>query len=387
MEPYSFIYELGIIIVCAAGLSALAVALRQPIILAYLLCGVFIGPWGLGLVPDVDFVDGISRFGVTLLLFLAGIVLHPQRLAELFRKTLWVTLISSLVSCIIAFLFATAWGFTPKDSVYIGLALMFSSTILVIKLMPTTALHHKHMGAACIAVLIAQDIIAVGILWFMRASGSHTFDSVLYLPVKGAVLIAFTFFVEQFVLRPVMRYSERFHETLYLLCLGWCLGIALLAKILGFSVEVGAFLAGVAIARSPLSLFFSEGLKVFRDFFMVLFFFVLGARLNPFIAREVVIPAFILSAVFILVKPLLFDILFKTAGEQKKFSREASWRLGQLSEFSLIIALFAAERTLISPKASQFIQITAILSIVISSYIVVFSFPTPLGFRRGLQQN
>jgi Kef-type K+ transport system membrane component KefB len=253
--------------------------------------------------------------------------------------------------------------------------------------MPTTALHHKHMGAACIAVLIAQDIIAVGILWFMRASGSHTYDSVLYLPVKGAVLIAFTFFVEQFVLRPVMRYSERFHETLYLLCLGWCLGIALLAKILGFSVEVGAFLAGVAIARSPLSLFFSEGLKVFRDFFMVLFFFVLGARLNPFIAREVVIPAFILSAVFILVKPLLFDILFKTAGEQKKFSREASWRLGQLSEFSLIIALFAAERTLISPKASQFIQITAILSIVISSYIVVFSFPTPLGFRRGLQQN
>jgi glutathione-regulated potassium-efflux system ancillary protein KefC len=387
MEAESFMLDIGIIVACAAALSWLAMLARQPIIIAYLLCGIIVGPWGLGFVEDVHFVDAISRIGVTLLLFLAGIVLRPRRLIELFRKTALVTLGSCVSFFLIALLFAWAWDFSAGDGLFIALALMFSSTILVVKLLPTTTLHQRHMGAFCISILILQDLIAIGILWFMRASGYHSASRVIILVLRGIMLIAAALAFEQFVLRRIMRHVERFHETLYLLSLGWCLGMAMLSNAIGFSHEVGAFIAGVALARSPIALFVSEGLKFFRDFFLVLFFFVLGARLDLFVVRKMVLPAILLGSIFVATKPLIFNALFRAAGEQKGFSRQAAIRLGQTSEFSLIIAVFAVEARLISAMASQLIQLTTIVTMIVSCYWVVFVFPTPLGVSEGLKQD
>lgn len=387
MEIERFIFDISMVVVCAAGLSWLALLARQPIIIAYLLCGVLIGPWGLGIVRDVEFVDALARIGVALLLFLAGIELQPRRLIGLLGQTSLVTLGSSLGSFLIALAFALAWGFSLRNGTYIGLALMFSSTILVVKLMPTTTLHQRHMGAFCISILIMQDLIAVGLLWFIRTAGAATLTSIALLPLKGLLLICFAFLFEQFVLRRIMRRTERFHETLYLLCLAWCMGIATLAGFMGFSYEVGAFIAGVALARSPVALFLAGGLKFFRDFFLVLFFFVLGARLDLLVAREVLVPALLLGFAFAVIKPLMFFVLFRAAGEQKKFASQASVRLGQMSEFSLITAVLAAELALISAKASQFIQLTTIITMIISCYLVVFLYQTPLGFRKGLKQD
>ncbi|MFH1037767.1 MAG: cation:proton antiporter [PVC group bacterium] len=383
----SFIRDISVVVVCAAGLSWLALLTRQPIIIAYLLCGVIAGPWGLGLVQDVHFVDSLSRIGVTLLLFLAGIELRPKLLIELFRRTAVVTLCTCAAFCLLGSVFAFLWGFSSRDSLYIGLALMFSSTILVVKLLPTTALHQKHMGAFCISVLILQDLIAVGVLWYLRAAEFQTLPGIALLPLKGFFLIAFALIFERYVLRGLMISSERFHETLFLLCLGWCLGAALLSKFLGFSHEVGAFIAGVALARSPLALFLSEGLKNFRDFFLVLFFFVLGAKLDLLVAKEVLLPAVILGIVLVIIKPPIFNLVFRLVGEKRKFSREASVRLGQASEFSLIIAVLALETGTIGMMSSQFIQVTSIITMILSCYRVVFFYPTPLGFRKSLKQD
>ena len=383
----SFIFDLSIVVVSAAILSWIALLTRQPIIIAYLLCGVIAGPWGFGLIKNVHFVDSISQIGVTLLLFLAGIELRPKRLIELFRRTAVVTLSTCAAFFLVGAVFAYLWGFSSRESIYIGLALTFSSTILVVKLLPTTSLHHKHLGAFCISILILQDLIAVGILWYMRAAELQTLSGIALLPLKGLFLIGFALVFERYILRRLMIFSERFHETLFLLCLGWCLGVALLSKSLGFSHEVGAFIAGVALARSPLSLFLSEGLKIFRDFFLVLFFFVLGAKMDLFIAKAVLLPALILGLLFIIAKPLIFNLLFRLVGEDKKFSRETALRLGQSSEFSLIIAVIASEVGLLGKMGSQFIQLTAIVTMIISCYLVVFFCPTPLGFRKSLKQD
>ena len=324
---------------------------------------------------------------MTLLLFLAGIELQPRRLVGLFRETALVTAGSGAISWLAAFLFSLAWGFSPNDSMYIGLALMFSSTILVVKLLPTTTLHQKRMGAICISILILQDLIAVAVLWFMRAAGYHTALHIVLLPLKGAFLIGFALAFEQFALRRIMKYSERFHETLYLLCLAWCLGMAMLSGALGFSYEVGAFIAGMALARSPIALFLSEGLKFFRDFFLVLFFFVLGARLDLLVARAMLVPAMVLAALFLLTKPLVFYLLFRLGGERKPFSGEAALRLGQTSEFSLIIAALAAHAGLVGARASQLIQLSTIATMIVSCYLVVLFHPTPMGFRKGLKQD
>jgi len=387
MDVERFMLDISVVVVCAAALSWLALLARQPIIIAYLISGVIVGPWGVGLVKDVEFVDAVSRIGVTLLLFLVGIELQPRRLIGLFKQTSLVAVGSCVTSCLIAGAFALAWRFSLTESLYIGLALMFSSTILVVKLLPTTTLHQRRIGAFCVAILILEDLAAVGVLWFMRVAEYQSVLEILLLPVKGLFLIAFALIFEQFVLRRIMKYSERFHETLYLLCLAWCLGIAALARGIGFSYVVGAFIAGVALARSPISLFLAQGLKFFRDFFLVLFFFVLGARLDLLVARAMLLPAIILGVVFVVTKPLVFNVLFRAIREKKEFSREAAVRLGQTSEFSLIIVLFAAQVGLIGTRASQLVQLTTIFTMIVSCYLVVFFYPTPMGFAKGLKQD
>ena len=387
MEVDLFLRDLTIVVGLGAVLAWCSHTLRQPIILGYILSGVVAGPGGLHLIEDVNFVDAIGRIGVTLLLFLAGITLPPHSLVQLFRQSALVTLGTSAGAFAAAALFAWVWGFSVSQSALIGLALMYSSTILVIKLLPTTTLHQRHMGAICIAILIAQDLMAVILLLFITPEAPITGFALLALPVKGALLVVAAFIVEQYLLRPMMAKSDRIHEMLQLLSLAWCLGLAKLAHVVGLSYEVGAFIAGIALARSPLSLFLSEGLKPFRDFFLVLFFFVLGAKLDLIMVPKLLVPAVLLGVLVLVLKPAMFYVLFRWTGEPKKFCREASLRLGQASEFSLVIATYAADAGRMSQQAAQLVQLTAIITMVASAYIVVLKCPTPVSSNKKLQRD
>lgn len=179
--------EISLIIIMCAILSWGALLLRQPIIVAYLAGGLLMGASGFGLIHDTLFIDEISRIGITLLLFLAGIVLHPRRLKELFKQTILLTLANSLICGVTCALFCRLWGFDLSSSLFIAMPLIFSSTILVIKLLPTTALHHKRMGSYCIAILIAEDLIAITLLIFMGAGHGENsgWTQWLLLPPEG----------------------------------------------------------------------------------------------------------------------------------------------------------------------------------------------------------
>jgi glutathione-regulated potassium-efflux system ancillary protein KefC len=384
-----FIFDISILVVCAAVFSYLAILARQPVIVAYIFCGVFFGPWFLAWVKDIAFITAVSRLGITLLLFLAGVVLHPRHLAKLFRRTTIVTLGGSAACFFLVFGYASLFNFSFIDNIYISLALMFSSTILVVKLLPTTKLHHGKIGAICLGILIAQDLIAIAVLVLMRgfAKESMVFLNIVILLLKLLLLIALTFSFEQFILRRVLARVDRFHETIFIISLAWCFGIAGLSNKLGLSFEIGAFLAGVALARHPISLFVSEQLKPLRDFFLVLFFFVLGANIDLSILPKIFVPAIILTVIFIVAKPLVFLWLFRLSREEPLLAREASVRLGQASEFSLLIAILALQLKQITPHAMQFIELVTILSMIISSYIVVYFYPTPVGVREKLIQD
>lgn len=378
--------QISIVIIICAILSLAALRLRQPIIIAYLIGGLLCGSSGFNLISNTAQIDDISRIGITLLLFLAGIVLHPRRLKELFRQTLLLTLANSLVSFLVAAAFCRLWGFPLRQAALISLPLIFSSTILVLKLLPTTALHHKRMGAYCIAILIAQDILAISMLILANSSGGSPTDWLL-LPVKGLLLIAIAFTTERYLLRPVMAACTRYTETLILLSLGWCLGIALAAEISGLSLEIGAFIAGVALARSPLAFFLSEHLKPFRDFFLVFFFFVLGTRLDPTAARPLLLPGILLTLLLMAVKYMSFRTLFRRVGEEKHFAHETGARLAQASEFSLIVAVMLHTDGWLPDAGLQLTQLVTIFSLVISSYIVVSRFPSPLASNPKLKQD
>jgi len=377
------ITDLSLILAVGAVFSVLSIVLKQPIVLAYIFSGVAIGPWGLGWIHRADFIASLSHLGITLLLFLAGLNLHPQKLVRVFRQVSLVTAANALFSFLTAFAAARAFHFATPDALGIGLAMMFSSTVLVVKLLPTTDLHHRHIGAVCIGVLILQDLMAVGVLAFLRclegADWMQTAQRFLLLNVKLAVLIGILLFFEHYVLRKLMKRVELFHEALFVLGLAWCFGIATLSDTMGLFYETGAFFSGVVLARHGIATFIAESLKPLRDFFLLLFFFTLGAGLDLGMLGQAAAPALLLAAVFTVARPYVFKKAFMVSGENAAFSKEAGMRLGQLSEFSLLVALLGLELGHLTRGAAQLIQLTTILTFIVSSYGVFRAYPTPIG--------
>lgn len=380
------IADLSVLVVGAAVLASLAVFLKQPIIIAYVVWGVLVGPWGLGWIKEVRFIENISHLGITLLLFLAGLNLHPQKLLQLFKKTTLVT----FTNCVFSFLLASgvsyALGFHFTESLCIGLALMFSSTILVVKLLPTLELHHERMGAVCIGVLIMEDLLAIAVLVFLRCltDPAHAIVHFAFVTMRLILFIVGLIVIEIFLLRRVMARVERLHEVLFILGLAWCFGIASISNHMGLFHESGAFFAGVVLARQPISRFIADRLRPLRDFFLVLFFFALGAKLNLYVLKDIFPSALVLALLFIVVKPLVFMRAFIWTKERAAFAKEAGIRLGQLSEFSILIAVLALDLKLIGPSAAYFIQLVTIFTFIISSYVVIYRYPTPIGTTERL---
>ncbi|WP_294348181.1 cation:proton antiporter [Prosthecochloris sp.] len=384
MENVVFL-EIALVVIVSTILGWLSLLTRQPIIISYIVAGVLLGPWGLKLVTKIEFINEASNIGITLLLFLAGLSLHPRRLLELFSKTFPLTLLTSGIFALVTGGIFYTFGASILESVITGVAMMFSSTILVVKLMPTITLHQKHMGAVAIAVLIMQDIFAVLAIAFINGGSSSSVVGWITSILIGVLLTVVAILAERYIIRKIIMQVQRYNELLNMVALAWCFSLALLSEYIGMSHEIGAFIAGVALASGPLSNYLAENLKFFRDFFLVLFFFTLGAKMDFALMQTIVWPTVLLSAVLLVLKPLVYRVAFKLTNETPKFSREMGFRLGQNSEFSLIIAVLAAEKGLISAADSQLIQLVAIVTMTASSYLLVFLFPTPLGTSKPLK--
>ncbi|HHX4257409.1 TPA: cation:proton antiporter, partial [Legionella anisa] len=238
--------------------------------------------------------------------------------------------------------------------------------------------------------LLMQDVIAIIVLILIHGAqqtGGFSFDDIILVGIDLPALILFAFTVEKYVLIRLLARFDRTQEYVFLLSIGWCLGMSVLAQKIGLSEDIGAFLAGVALAASPISLFIAESLKPLRDFFLVMFFFSIGATFNFGLAQQVLIPALILSLLVLLFKPVLFYLLLGKSGEKKHVAKEVGIRLGQASEFSLLVASIALSTELISDKASNLIQATTILTFIVSSYFVVLKYPTPIALSDKMRKD
>ena len=382
--PHSIFHDIALIVIVSSVAAWISLFIRQPIIVGYILAGIIAGPWGLGLIHDINLINESSHIGITLLLFLAGLALEPGRIISIFRKSLLLTIVTGAVFNAVFMGITLAFGFGIKDALITGTALMFSSTILVIKLLPTTTLHQKHMGSLSIAVLILQDIVAVTALIMVKGD-NNTAAGWLQTAGSGILLTTFTILAEKYIIRKIIAQIEFFHELLYLFTLAWSFAVALAASSAGLSHEIGAFIAGVALARNPIALFLLEGLRFFRDFFLVLFFFSLGAQIDFSVLRQVLVPGLVITLVLLLLKPAVYYTGFRLMKEPEKISRELGMRLGQASEFSLIIALITFQANIIRNDTFQLMQLVTILTMIISSFAVVLRLPTPLASSSRLK--
>ena len=383
LQLFFFIFSGGAII------ASLALFGRQPLLVAYILLGAILGPFGLGLVSDIALISEIGSIGIIFLLFLLGLDMQPQALWRVLREVTHVTLISSAVFAGIGYVVANLFGYSTIESIIIGTGMMFSSTIIGIKLLPTTALHHKHSGELMVGMLLMQDFLAIFVLLLII---SGDFNSQNLIPL-GKTLLALpalataSFLTVKFILLPLITRFDRIGEYVFLLATGWCLGVAEAAHYLGLSREIGAFLAGIALATSPIAQFIALNLKPLRDFFLILFFFSLGAGFNLSLLSAIIIPAAILASLMLAIKPFIYHRLLRSHSETESLAWDIGFRLGQNSEFSLMIAYLAFSTGLIGTYSSHLIQATAIITFLVSSYIVVFNFPSPIATNDKLRRD
>lgn len=373
----------------SAIVASIALYTRQPLLVAYVAVGMLFGPFGLKIVPDINIVTEASHIGIVFLLFLLGLDMQPKALRHVFKEITSVALLSSILFAGLGYGIGLVFNFSHTEAAVLGMALMFSSTIIGIKLLPTTVLHHKQTGELMVGLLLFQDFLAIICLLILASGTPSSFKitelGIAFLALPALGVMAFLFV--RFVLLPLITRFDRFHEYIFLVAIGWCLGLAELASIMHLSAEIGAFIAGITLATSPISQFIALNLKPLRDFFLILFFFALGAQLNIALLPELFIPILAVSAVVLIAKPSVFYVLLCRKSDRKSLAWDIGFRLGQISEFSLLLAILANTNGIIGEKVTVVIQSAAIITFLVSSYVVIFFFPNPIAVSEKLRRD
>lgn len=389
MDQHAFLDAFFMIFCGAALLATVALYTRQPILIAYILLGGLIGPYGFGLVTDIGLLKQVASMGILFLLFLIGLDMEFSALMAVIRQSALVNLAGSVLFFAAGCLVTHAFGFGWVESMIVGMAMLNPSTIVALKLLPTTVLHHKHTGELIIGISLLQDLLALLLISLIPLASGNGMDAlgIGKLLVAMPLLLVLAYAGVKKVLEPLILRFDRFQEYVFLLAIGWCMGMAYLSGLLGLSHETGAFVAGISLASSPIAQFIALNLRPLRDFFLVLFFFALGAGFDISILPAIIWPALVLTAVVIVLKPVAYRYLLGHLSEKPDLAWDVGFRLGQVSEFSLLIAFAAAEAWLISKEASLLIQAVVILSFVISTYIVIFNFPNPIAVSEKLRRD
>ncbi|MCD6047972.1 MAG: Kef-type transport system, predicted NAD-binding component [Gammaproteobacteria bacterium] len=378
------IFVIFSVFIGAVIFSTIAIFLRQSLLVAYILLGLFLGPYGAQLVSHVDTFSHIGQIGIIFLLFLVGIDMDPRELAASIKQVSFMTIGASISLIGLGIAIGHILHFDFRDSLLISVAIIFSSTVIGLKLMPSHDLFHTRRGDLMVGILLLQDLLAIFALFLLN--GARTGDGLNWQDLVAAgvgmpTLLIAAVVGKQLLIRPLARYFWHIKEYVFILSIAWCLSMAEFGSFLGLSDGVGAFVAGVTIAsNSRTAGLMRERLNPLRDFFLILFFFSVGAGFNYHAMEEVLLPGLVFCALAIIMKPLLFWGLLKWRGESSADAKEVGFRLGQGSEFSLLIAGLAADVAprLISIRAEYTIELMTLVSFILSCFYITRRYPTPI---------
>lgn len=366
--------ELSLVILVTTAVSVIMRILRQPLILGYILAGLLVGPSALGLIRSSQLFEAFSTIGIALLLFIIGLGMNARDISKLGKVVLTIAFSILTTVSILGIIFSLSFGFTSSESILVGLALFFSSTIIIVKILSDKKEQHRLHGQIAIGVILFDDLVATLALLFIAANkdGGLHIQEALLLAVKGALLLGVLIFCSIKVLPRFARFVASSQELLFLTAIGWGFGVASLFEYIGFSIEIGALFAGVALASSPYSQEISARLKPLRDFFIILFFIVLGESMNITNLSSGVWPAVMLSIIVIVLKPTVIIATMGVLGYAKRISFKTGINLSQISEFSIIMIVLAAKSGIVRPEISAVITLVAIITIAVSTYLMLY---------------
>ncbi len=367
--------ELSIIIGITVLITGIMRLLKQPLIIGYILTGIIVSPYFLNIVRSTETIAVFSQIGVALLLFIVGLSLSPKVIKEVGKVSL-VTGIGQIVfTSLIGFFISRVLGFSAIVSLYIAIALTFSSTIIIMKLLSDKKDLEKLYGKISIGFLLVQDIFAIILLLVISSfSGGLDIANLTGGTILGWILlIGALILISMYILPSLSKFFAKSQEFLFLFSIGWGLCLAALFYYIGFSMEIGALIAGVALSMSPYHHEISSKMRPLRDFFIILFFVLLGSQMVFGDISQFIIPAVIFSLFILIGNPLIVIILMGLLGYKKKTGFQAGLTVAQISEFSLILIALGVKVGHLTNEILSFVTIIGLITIAGSTYFILYS--------------
>lgn len=371
--------QLAIILGASSLFGFVTHKLKLPILIAFLMVGLIIATFsGLNL-KDSSVLHFLPEIGIAFVLFLVGMELDLREIRSLGKVVLMASTLQIIISSIAGFAIAGALGFGSVEALYLGLGLAFSSTIVVVKILLEKNDLNSLYGKLSIGILLLEDLIAVLILLGLTVSPSlfqfgfqQAFPIVTFV-LKVVLLFGATLVINRYVLPKIFDEVSESAELLFLSAIAWCFIYVAFALTLGFSVVIGAFLAGIGLASSPYHYQIQGKVKPLRDFFVTLFFVYLGTQVN-FSDLAQVYPTIIAFTIYaVLAKPVIFLLVLGSFGFRKHTMFQTSINLSNISEFSLIIMVVGLQMGLVSANSITVIAVSLILSTILSSLAITKS--------------
>ena len=367
--------ELSIIIGITVLIAGIIRLLKQPLIIGYILAGIIVSPYFLNVVKSTETISIFAQIGVTLLLFIVGLSLSPKVIKEVGKVSLITGLGQIIFTSLFGFLISRILGFSVIVSIYIAIALTFSSTIIIMKLLSDKKDLEKLYGKISIGFLLVQDIFVIILLMVISSfSGNLGIDSLSFGKILGGILLIGGFvLVSIYVLPSLSKFFAKSQEFLFLFSIGWGLGLAALFYYMGFSMEIGALIAGISLSMSPFHYEISSKMKPLRDFFIILFFILLGSQMVFGNMGDLIIPAIIFSLFILIGNPLIVMILMGFLGYRKKVGFQAGFTVAQISEFSLILIVLGVSVGHLTGEILSLVTIVGLITISGSTYLIMYS--------------
>jgi len=369
--------ELAIVVSVATGIAFAMRALKQPLIVGYILAGILVGPYALNVLRSTHEIELFSKIGITVLLFIVGLNLSPKVIREVGKVSLVTGLGQVIFTSAIGFLIALILGIDRVAALYVSIALTFSSTIIILKLLSDRGDLDKLYGKISIGFLLVQDIVATLILLvvssFSQTQGAGVVNIVVILLAKSLMLGIGLYIISGHIMPRVSRLAATSPELLFLFSMTWGLGLSALFHVLGFSVEIGALIAGATLSLTPFAYEIGSRLKPLRDFFIVLFFVLLGSQMVLDNVGSLLLPALVLSLFVLIGNPVIVIILMNLLGYKRKTGFMAGLTVAQISEFSLILAALGFNMGHLSKEILSLITLVGLVTIAGSTYLILYA--------------
>lgn len=374
----SLFYQLAAVLIVSGLIGFVALKLRQPLIIAYIGVGLLAGPDMLNVIGEGSMtIDTLSALGIALLLFLVGLKLDTSLIRALGPVALVTGAAQVLLTTAMGIGIAHWLGFDLLSAAWIGIALAFSSTIIVVKLLSDSGAIESLYGKICLGILIVQDIAVILAMVSVAALGSEAgslspLTILMDVTFKVGVLIFVTIVFIRYCADPLTHGLAKAPELMVIFALGLAATMAAVCYALDLSKELGGLLAGVALASTPLRDVMAARLSSLRDFLLLFFFVGLGLDLNLDGMAEQIKPALALAAFVLIGKPLIIAAIMGFMGYRRRTGFLSGLTLCQISEFSMILIGLAAAAGQVGDDIVTIVTLVGIITITVSVYAMMY---------------